>query len=79
VGEHAAELPPSWTGVDLDVLDVNPDPGGAMHAAVEARPDVLFGPCGRAARRSRRLAPRTGLCGTTVGRPPRSGAPIFRT
>jgi ABC-type branched-subunit amino acid transport system substrate-binding protein len=44
--EHAAELPPSCTGVDLDVLDANPDPGGAMQAAVEARPDALFGPYG---------------------------------
>ena len=44
--EHAADLPPSWTGVDLNVLDADPDLGGAMRAAVEAHPDVLFGPYG---------------------------------
>jgi branched-chain amino acid transport system substrate-binding protein len=44
--EHAADLPPSWTGVDLDVLDADPNPGAAMRAAIEARPDVLFGPYG---------------------------------
>ena len=44
--EHAAELPSPWTGVDLDVLDANPDPGTAMRAALERRPDVLFGPYG---------------------------------
>jgi branched-chain amino acid transport system substrate-binding protein len=32
--------------VDLNVLDANPDPGAAMRAAVEARPDVIFGPYG---------------------------------
>src|SRR5215204_4119631 len=44
--EHVAELPPLWTGVHLDVLDANPDPEAAMRAAVESRPDVLFGPYG---------------------------------
>ncbi len=44
--EHAARLPPTWTGVDLDVRDANPDPGAAMRAAVGNRPDVLFGPYG---------------------------------
>ncbi len=44
--EHAADLPPSWTGVDLEVWDADPDPGAAMRAAIEARPDVLFGPYG---------------------------------
>jgi branched-chain amino acid transport system substrate-binding protein len=44
--DHAAVLPPPWTGVDLDVLDAAPDPGGAMCAAVETRPDVIFGPYG---------------------------------
>ena len=44
--EHAADLPPLWTGVDLDVLDADPDPEAAMRAAIEARPDVLFGPYG---------------------------------
>jgi branched-chain amino acid transport system substrate-binding protein len=44
--EHATDLPPPWTGVHLDVLDANPDPESAMRAAVESRPDVLFGPYG---------------------------------
>ena len=44
--ERAARLPPPWAGVDLEVWDAGSDPGDAMHAAVEARPDVLFGPYG---------------------------------
>jgi branched-chain amino acid transport system substrate-binding protein len=44
--EHAAVLPQPWTGVDLEVLDANPDPGAAMRAAVETRPEVLFGSYG---------------------------------
>jgi hypothetical protein len=34
------------TGVDLEVLDADPDPGAATRAVVEIRPDVLFGPGG---------------------------------
>lgn len=43
---YAARLPPSWTGVDLDVRDTAADPGAAMRAAIETQPDVLFGPYG---------------------------------
>ena len=44
--EHAADLPPPWTGVDLDVRDGGTDPGIAVHAAAGTRADVLFGPYG---------------------------------
>ncbi|MGH3087886.1 MAG: ABC transporter substrate-binding protein [Rubrobacteraceae bacterium] len=43
---HAADLPPEWTGVNLDVYDANPDPTSATLAATASRPDVLFGPYG---------------------------------
>jgi branched-chain amino acid transport system substrate-binding protein len=42
--ESAVGLPTSWTGVDLEIWDADPDPGAAMQAAIETRPDVLFGP-----------------------------------
>src|SRR5258708_19996068 len=44
--EHAARLPPPWTGVALDVRDTGTDPGASMRAAVDTHPDVLFGPYG---------------------------------
>lgn len=44
--KHAARLPPPWTGVELDVRDIGGDAGAAMRAAVDAHPDVLFGPYG---------------------------------
>jgi branched-chain amino acid transport system substrate-binding protein len=43
---QAAELGPSWTGVELEVLDAHPSPTAAMQAALRLRPDVLFGPYG---------------------------------
>lgn len=43
---YAARLPPSWTGVDLDVRDTATNPEAAMRAAIETHPDVLFGPYG---------------------------------
>jgi ABC-type branched-subunit amino acid transport system substrate-binding protein len=43
---YAARLPPSLTGVELDVRDTATDPGAAMRAAIETKPDVLFGPYG---------------------------------
>src|SRR5438105_9141854 len=44
--KHAARLPAPWTKVELDVRDTGSDSGAAMRAAVETRPDVLFGPYG---------------------------------
>ena len=43
---HAARLSPPWTGVELDVRDTATDPGAAMRAAIDASPEVLFGPYG---------------------------------
>ncbi len=44
--EHAADLPPSWTGVNLEVFDANPNPESAVTSALETSPDILFGPYG---------------------------------
>lgn len=44
--EHAADLPAPWNGVELGVLDAAEDAGTAMREAVEAHPDVIFGPYG---------------------------------
>jgi branched-chain amino acid transport system substrate-binding protein len=44
--EHAADLPAPWTGVELAVLDAGEDAGTVMREAVEARPDLVFGPYG---------------------------------
>jgi branched-chain amino acid transport system substrate-binding protein len=44
--KHAANLPPPWTGVELDVRDIGSDAGAAIRAAIDAHPDVLFGPYG---------------------------------
>ena len=43
---QAAELPARWTRVELDVVDAHPHAATAMHAAVDHRPDVIFGPYG---------------------------------
>jgi ABC-type branched-subunit amino acid transport system substrate-binding protein len=43
---QAAELPPRWTRVELDVFDAHPRAATAMQAAVDRRPDVIFGPYG---------------------------------
>src|SRR5713226_10057552 len=43
---YAANLPPPWTGVELDVRDITSDPGAAMRAVTGTCPDVLFGPYG---------------------------------
>ena len=43
---QAARLPAPWTGVDLDVRDCGPDVRASMRAALDAQPDVLFGPYG---------------------------------
>lgn len=44
--EHAADLPAPWTGVELAVLDAGEVAETAMREAVQARPDVVFGPYG---------------------------------
>src|SRR5229473_1412185 len=43
---YAASLPPPWTDVELDVRDIGSDAGAATRAAIDAHPDVLFGPYG---------------------------------
>ena len=57
---YAANLPSPWTGVELDVRDTGSNTGAAIRTALDARPDVLFGPYGsstmlRAARVSERV------------------------
>jgi branched-chain amino acid transport system substrate-binding protein len=42
----AADLPPPADRVDLSVHDAAPDPTGALRAALETRPQLLFGPYG---------------------------------
>jgi branched-chain amino acid transport system substrate-binding protein len=44
--KKAANLPPPWTSIDLDVRDTGEDISAAMQAAVATQPDVLFGPYG---------------------------------
>ncbi len=58
--KYAANLPSPWTDVDLDVQDTGSNTSAAVRAALDARPDVLFGPYGSnamlsAARESRRV------------------------
>ncbi len=43
---QSANLPPPWTGVELEVRDTAKDPAAAMRAAIDTQPDVLFGPYG---------------------------------
>src|SRR5258706_734984 len=43
---QSANLPPPWTGVELEVRDTAKDPAAAMRAVIETQPDVLFGPYG---------------------------------
>jgi branched-chain amino acid transport system substrate-binding protein len=42
--ERAANLPPPWTSVQLEVVDAHPSAAAAMRAATATRPDVVFGP-----------------------------------
>jgi branched-chain amino acid transport system substrate-binding protein len=44
--ERAAQLPPPWTSVELEVFDAHPSAAAAMRAATAVRPDVVFGPYG---------------------------------
>src|SRR5437763_11271342 len=57
---YAANLPSPWTDVELDVRDTGSNTSAAVRAALDARPDVLFGPYGSSAmlstaRESRRV------------------------
>lgn len=44
--ERAAQLPPPWRGVILDVEDTGTGASSAMRAAVQRHPQVVFGPYG---------------------------------
>ena len=44
--DGAADLPPPWRTVVLDVVDAHPDPAEALHWAEGARPHLVFGPFG---------------------------------
>jgi branched-chain amino acid transport system substrate-binding protein len=44
--KSAANLPSPWTDVELDVRDTGSNTGVAVRAALDTRPDVLFGPYG---------------------------------
>jgi branched-chain amino acid transport system substrate-binding protein len=44
----AASLPAPWTGIDLTILDSEPNTTNAIRAALQDQPDVLFGPYGSA-------------------------------
>jgi len=43
---YAARLPSPWTGVELDIRDATADPAAAVRAAIDSRPNVVFGPYG---------------------------------
>ncbi len=43
---EAADLPPTWRGVRLDVHDAHPDPAAAMRRGSASRPHLVFGPYG---------------------------------
>ncbi|HWB73075.1 MAG TPA: ABC transporter substrate-binding protein [Egibacteraceae bacterium] len=44
--KQAADLPPRWRRVELDVRDSRPDPAAAIREAVAGAPHVVFGPYG---------------------------------
>ncbi|GCF10310.1 ABC transporter substrate-binding protein [Dictyobacter arantiisoli] len=48
--QHASQLPTPWTGVELAIQDIGSSRGAQMDASIRAalntRPDVLFGPYG---------------------------------
>jgi len=44
--KHAAQLPPPWSGVTLEVHNSTPDTVAAMHAVLASQPDIIFGPYG---------------------------------
>lgn len=50
--DSAANLHTPWQTVELDVRDSGSDPAGAMRAALDSQPDVVFGPYGSAPMRT---------------------------
>ncbi len=71
---HAARLPSPWTGVELDVRDTGSNAGASMQAALDAHPDVIFGPYGSgpmlaAARATRRAIWNHGGATSRLARP----------
>ena len=71
----AANLPTPWHAVELDVRDSGSDPAGAMRAALDSRPDVVFGPYGSApmraiARTSNRVIWNHGGASASLTHPP---------
>src|SRR5260221_14312753 len=75
---QSANLPPPWTGVELEVRDTANDPAAAMRAVIDTQPDVLFGPYGS----STMLAPARvanrggGNHGGATARPSRAPVPL---
>ena len=43
---EAADLPPPWRSVRLDLHDTHPDPAAAMRSGLASRPHLVFGPYG---------------------------------
>lgn len=72
--KSAAHLPAPWTGIELDVWDTGSNTSAAVQAALERRPDVLFGPYGSgpmltAARACERVLWNHGGASTRLARP----------
>ena len=44
--EEAADLPPPWGGVQLDLRDAHPDPADAIQSGLASGPQLVFGPYG---------------------------------
>src|SRR6266480_1832889 len=44
--KHAAQLPPPWSSVTLEVHNSTSDTAAAMYAVLASRPDIIFGPYG---------------------------------
>jgi ABC-type branched-subunit amino acid transport system substrate-binding protein len=71
---YAANLPSPWTDVELDVRDTGSNISATVRAALDARPDVLFGPYGSsamlsAARASERVVWNHGGATSQLARP----------
>jgi branched-chain amino acid transport system substrate-binding protein len=44
--KYAAQLPPPWSSVTLEVHNSTPDPAAAMRTVLASQPDIIFGPYG---------------------------------